>query len=171
MTEGSTGAPQDDGGSGQPSPMARLGGTIRRLPRYLGLARALVRDPSLSRWRKAALGVGLAYVAMPLDLVPGIIPVAGQLDDLAALLIGLRVALRGCSPEAAAAHLREAGLSPDQIEQDLAAVRDAAAWLAGKVASGAGRAGAASLRGAGRLLRFGVGGAGRLAARAAKRAK
>jgi uncharacterized membrane protein YkvA (DUF1232 family) len=113
-------------------PLARLGGTVGRLPRYLRLGRALLGDPALSGGRKALLGLGVAYAVSPIDLVPGIIPLLGQLDDLAALLLGLRQALDGCAPEAARAHLERAGLSEDALDRDLANVRAAAAWILGR---------------------------------------
>ena len=73
-----------------PFPTARFTDLIRRLPRYAKLAWALGRDDRLSRSRRAALIAGAAYLASPIDLVPGIIPVAGQLDDAAAILFALR---------------------------------------------------------------------------------
>jgi uncharacterized membrane protein YkvA (DUF1232 family) len=152
-------------------PVAKLGETIGRLPRYLALARALARDPALPRWRKAALGAGLVYLASPIDLVPGIIPVAGQLDDLAAVLLGLRTALRGCTPEAAAAHLAAAGLVDGDIGRDLAIVRGAAGWVAGRVARTTVRIGSASIRTAARAARFSARGAVRATRAAIKRAR
>ena len=109
-------------------PLTALGPTIRRLPRYLRLGRALVTDRALSRRRKAALAAGLAYLASPVDLVPGLIPVLGQLDDLAAVLLACRYALRGLPAPAAAAHLGAAGLTTTDLDRDLAAVKSAAAW-------------------------------------------
>ena len=156
---------------GERHPVARLGETIGRLPRYLTLARALARDPALPRWRKAALGAGLVYLASPIDLVPGVIPVAGQLDDLAAVLIGLRVALRGCTPEAAAAHLAAAGLAASDISSDLAIVRGAAGWVVGRVARTSARVGAASARAVAKAARLGATGAARLSRAAAERAR
>jgi uncharacterized membrane protein YkvA (DUF1232 family) len=150
-------------------PVARLGETIGRLPRYLGLARGLARDPELPRWRKAALGAGLVYLASPIDLVPGVIPVAGQLDDLAVVLLGLRLALRGCSPEAAAAHLSAAGLDAGDISRDLAIVRAAAGWLASGVARTTARVGGACVRAFGRGAKAGASGALRLSRAAARR--
>ena len=152
-------------------PIARLGETIGRLPRYLTLARALARDPALPRWRKAALGAGVVYLASPIDLVPGIIPVAGQLDDLAAVLLGLRVALRGCTPDAAAAHLAAAGLAEGDIGRDLAIVRGAAGWVAGRVAVTTARLGNASIRVVAKAARLGASGAIRVSRAAVRRAR
>lgn len=156
--------------------MARLGGTLGRLPRYLALARSLLGDPAVPAWRKAALAAGVAYLASPIDLVPGLIPVAGQLDDLAVVLLGLRTALRGASPDAASAHLRAAGLEDGDLARDLAIVRAAAGWIARRAARTTARAGMtaakAGVRAAkvlGRATALGVRGAARAAGAANRR--
>lgn len=47
--------------------------------------RRYFKDPSVSAWRKLA-GVGaLAYLVMPLDVVPDIVPFFGVLDDIGLL--------------------------------------------------------------------------------------
>jgi uncharacterized membrane protein YkvA (DUF1232 family) len=61
------------------------------VPDCVVLFRRLIGDPRLSRRRKVVLGLVVAYLAMPIDLIPDFIPVAGQIDD--AILVGL--ALRG----------------------------------------------------------------------------
>ena len=160
-----------DAPDGRKHPVARLGETLGRLPRYLSLARALASDPALPRWRKAALGAGVVYLASPIDLVPGVIPVAGQLDDLAAVLLALRVALRGCSPEAAAAHLAAAGLDDADIGRDLAIVRGAARWIAAGVARTSARLGAATIRTAAKATRIGTTGAVRATRAVVRRAR
>ena len=57
-------------------------------PQSLGFGRKLVRyvrDPGVSLWRKLA-GVGaLAYLVMPLDAIPDVMPIVGWLDDLGVL--------------------------------------------------------------------------------------
>jgi uncharacterized membrane protein YkvA (DUF1232 family) len=117
--------------------MIRLAGTVARLPRYLNLAQALARDPAVPRRQKAILGAAIGYAILPVDLIPGIIPVVGQLDDLAALLLGLRRALAGCPPDLSRAHLDRVGLSAMALDADLETVRLTAIWLArGGVALG-----------------------------------
>lgn len=110
-------------------PLVKLAGTTARLPRYLKLAHGLAREPSVTGARKTVLVGGIGYAVLPFDLLPGIIPVVGQLDDLAALLLGIRTALRGCSAEVSQAHLERVGLSDTAIDADLENVRNAAAWL------------------------------------------
>lgn len=130
-------------------PTDRFWPLVRRLPAYGRLAWRVGRDPRVPRWRRAVLIGGAAYLASPIDLVPGIIPVAGQLDDAAAVLLGLRFALRGLPPDARLTHLRAAGVAAADLDADLETVRLAAAWIARRgsrlgwrAARGAGRVGA-----------------------------
>ena len=111
-------------------PTARFTDLLRRLPRYAKLAWTLGRDDRLSRSRRAALIAGAAYLASPIDLVPGIIPVAGQLDDAAAILFALRTALNGLPADERARTLAGAGLEAGVLERDLRTVGAVYAWLA-----------------------------------------
>ncbi len=112
-----------------PFPTARFTGLLGRLPRYARLAWALGRDDRVSRSRRAALIAGAAYLASPIDLVPGIIPVAGQLDDAAAILFALRTALNGLPPADRERALADAGLEAGSLEGDLRTVGATYAWL------------------------------------------
>lgn len=105
---------------------------VRRLPKYLKLTASLARDGDVPRRAKAILAIGGAYSISPVDLVPGVIPVAGQLDDLLVLLYALRTTIRACPTAVAAAHLERAGLEPTHLDDDLTATKDAARWLAAK---------------------------------------
>jgi Protein of unknown function (DUF1232) len=65
------------------------------IPDCIVLCGRLLGDPSVPR-RKKALVVALAgYLALPFDLVPDFIPVAGQLDDAVIVALVLRSLLRG----------------------------------------------------------------------------
>jgi uncharacterized membrane protein YkvA (DUF1232 family) len=61
----------------------------RLVPDCLVLLGRIVRDPRVGRTDRAAILLVLAYLALPFDLIPDFIPVAGQLDDaiIVALLI------------------------------------------------------------------------------------
>lgn len=64
---------------------------LTSIRRELAFYRALWRDertPQLSRW---ALGLALAYLVNPIDLIPDFVPILGQLDDL--IIVGGLVAL------------------------------------------------------------------------------
>jgi uncharacterized membrane protein YkvA (DUF1232 family) len=67
----------------------------RFIPDCVVLVRRLCADPRVAWWRKALLVFLIAYLAMPFDLVPDFIPVAGQLDDAILLALVLRTVLRG----------------------------------------------------------------------------
>jgi len=100
----------------------KLAAMAKRLPKYLSLAKGLVTDSGVPAKSKALLGVGGVYALSPIDLVPGFIPVAGQLDDAYVLLYGLKKCL-GSMPEAmATSHLERAGVSMQDIDDDLALV-------------------------------------------------
>ncbi len=133
-------------------PLIRLAGTVARLPRYLNLAQALARDPAVGTRHKAALGLGIGYAVLPFDLIPGVIPVVGQLDDLAALLLGIRHTLRTCPPDVADAHLARVGLKASALDEDLRTVAVATVWLASGAASLGARAARAPLRLLGRVV-------------------
>jgi uncharacterized membrane protein YkvA (DUF1232 family) len=105
---------------------------VKRLPKYVRLVANMARDPKVPGKAKAALAVGGIYTVSPVDLVPGFIPVAGQMDDLAVLLLSIRFAVRACPPELAAAHLTRAGLEQSDFDDDLNAVKGGAKWLAAK---------------------------------------
>jgi uncharacterized membrane protein YkvA (DUF1232 family) len=69
------------------------------IPDCVVLFRRLLGDPRVSSWRKLLIGLLIAYLAMPIDLVPDFIPVAGQLDDAIIVAFVLRTVLRGGGPE------------------------------------------------------------------------
>ena len=65
------------------------------IPDCLVLFKRLLGDPRVPRSRKALLAGMVGYLAMPIDLVPDFIPVAGQLDDAILVALVLRAVLRG----------------------------------------------------------------------------
>lgn len=69
------------------------------VPDCLLLFRRLLSDPRVPRSRKLLLAGLVAYLALPIDLVPDFIPVAGQLDDAIIVVLVLRQLLRGSGPE------------------------------------------------------------------------
>ena len=118
-TSDSTGRTETD----QDPVLANFWAAVRRLPNYVRLAAALAGDGRVPRRSKAILAVGGAYAVSPIDFVPGIIPVAGQLDDLYVLLTALQQAVRSMPEEVATAHLERAGVQRSDLDDDLAAVR------------------------------------------------
>jgi uncharacterized membrane protein YkvA (DUF1232 family) len=69
------------------------------IPDCLVLVRRLLGDARVPRRRKLLLAGLVGYLALPFDLVPDFIPVAGQLDDAIIVALVLRAVLRGGGPE------------------------------------------------------------------------
>lgn len=121
---------------------------VRRLPAYSRLAASLVREPALGPGHKALLIGGVAYLLSPLDLIPGFMPVLGQLDDLAVALWALQRALRAAPAGVADRHLGACGLTWSLLDDDLARV-----GRSGRLLVRAGLSlGQRALRGLGRVL-------------------
>jgi uncharacterized membrane protein YkvA (DUF1232 family) len=78
----------------------------RFIPDCIALVRDLLRDPRVPRRHKRLLGVLIGYLALPFDLVPDFIPVAGHLDDALIVVLALRVVLRGSGSELVREHWR-----------------------------------------------------------------
>jgi len=80
------------------------------VPDCIVLVTRLLRDERVPRRSKALL-VGLtAYLALPFDLVPDFVPVAGQLDDAILVAFALRHLVRKSGP----AILREHWPGPER---------------------------------------------------------
>lgn len=91
----------------QTSEEKRLAKRIARL-RFgdkLALASALFRDPRVSLLPGLIAVALIAYLAMPIDIVPDFIPVLGYLDDLLILVIGAGLLLRSIPPHVLDEHV------------------------------------------------------------------
>ncbi len=67
---------------------------LRLLPDGLRLVRRLASDRTLPRGTRVRLGLLLAYLAMPIDVIPDFIPVLGYADDAIIVTIVLRSVVR-----------------------------------------------------------------------------
>jgi uncharacterized membrane protein YkvA (DUF1232 family) len=63
---------------------------IRQLPSYLRLLGGLLMDRRVSSVDKLLVGAAMAYIAMPLDLIPDFIPFIGEVDDVFLLVVALQ---------------------------------------------------------------------------------
>jgi uncharacterized membrane protein YkvA (DUF1232 family) len=68
--------------------------SLRLLPDLVRLVTRLAKDPSQPRAVRIRLGLLLAYLALPIDLIPDFVPVLGYADDLIVVLITLRSVIR-----------------------------------------------------------------------------
>jgi len=69
------------------------------IPDSIVLFRRLLSDDRVPRRNKLLLAALIAYLAMPFDLVPDFIPIAGQLDDAIIVAFVLRKVLRAGGPD------------------------------------------------------------------------
>jgi uncharacterized membrane protein YkvA (DUF1232 family) len=67
---------------------------LRVLPDVLRLVRRLAADKTLPRGVRIRLGLLLAYLAVPIDLIPDFIPVLGYADDAIIVTVVLRGVVR-----------------------------------------------------------------------------
>ena len=77
---------------------------LRLLPDVLRLVRRLSADPDLPRGVRLRLALLLAYLAVPLDLVPDFIPVLGYADDAIIVTAVLRSVVRRAGLPAVRCH-------------------------------------------------------------------
>lgn len=84
----------------------RLFQFLLHLPNFLKLFSRLVRDPRVAlRSKLVPLGV-LGYLILPVDLLPDVFLVLGQIDDLVVILLGLKLFIRLCPPEVVQEHVK-----------------------------------------------------------------
>lgn len=77
---------------------------LRLLPDVLRLIRRLAADRDLPRGVRVRLGLLLAYLAIPIDLVPDVVPVLGYADDAIIVTAVLRSVVRRAGIEPVRRH-------------------------------------------------------------------
>ena len=75
---------------------------LRLLPDLLRMLRRLAGDGSLPRGVRVRLWLAVGYLALPVDLVPDVVPVLGWADDAVVVALVLRSVVRAAGPEALA---------------------------------------------------------------------
>jgi len=86
------------------------------VPDCVVLFSRLLRDERLPRRHKLLVAALLPYLAMPFDLIPDFIPVAGQLDDAVIVALVLRRVVRA---------------NPELVEEHWPGPRRTLVWLEG----------------------------------------
>jgi uncharacterized membrane protein YkvA (DUF1232 family) len=77
---------------------------MRLLPDLLRLLKRLSTDPTLPRGVRLRLALLLAYLALPIDLIPDFIPVLGYADDAVIVALVLRSVVRRAGTAALTRH-------------------------------------------------------------------
>ncbi|MBW6440254.1 DUF1232 domain-containing protein [Actinoplanes hulinensis] len=81
-----------------------LGEMLRLLPDLLRLLKRLAADAGLPRGVRVRLWLLLAYLAVPIDLIPDFIPVIGYADDAIIVALALRSVARRAGRQALHRH-------------------------------------------------------------------
>ena len=106
--------------------------TVRKLPTYARLIWGLARDPRVPTQQKLVLGAVAAYLAFPIDIIPDFIPVIGELDDIAVLILGLDWFIKNAPADVVDEHMAKIAARDDTLSRDL----DSAGSLLSDRASG-----------------------------------
>jgi uncharacterized membrane protein YkvA (DUF1232 family) len=77
---------------------------LRLLPDVVRLLRRLAGDAGLGRGVRVWLWLVLAYLLIPIDVIPDFLPLVGYADDVFVVVLALRGVLRRAGPDALARH-------------------------------------------------------------------
>jgi uncharacterized membrane protein YkvA (DUF1232 family) len=100
--------------------MARL---VIKLPTYARVVWGIMRDPRTPIGLKGMMAAALAYVVLPVDLIPDVIPILGQADDLTVLLLVLDLFIQNAPAEVRAEHTARAKDGTADLDRDLERLR------------------------------------------------
>lgn len=101
----------------------RLARLVVKLPTYARVMWGLLRDPRTPIGLKGMLAAALAYVVLPVDLIPDAIPILGQADDLTVLLLVLDLFIQNAPAEVRAEHTARARNGTADLDRDLERLR------------------------------------------------
>ncbi|TLM72210.1 DUF1232 domain-containing protein [Pseudarthrobacter sp. NamB4] len=96
---------------------------LRLLPDLLRLIRGLAADRTVDVAIRVRLVLLLAYLLLPIDLVPDFIPVIGYADDAVIVALVLRSVLKRAGPGALARHWHGSPAGLDVILRAAAPIR------------------------------------------------
>jgi uncharacterized membrane protein YkvA (DUF1232 family) len=95
------------------------GGPMREFVKRLKLIGRLMGDNRVSPFIKVLPLASLAYLILPLDLVPGVaLPILGALDDAAVLWIGSQLFVELCPDEVVQEHMQALGSNVDDTASE-----------------------------------------------------
>ncbi|MDQ3696488.1 MAG: DUF1232 domain-containing protein, partial [Gemmatimonadota bacterium] len=79
-------------------------GTIKQIPSYLRLLAGLLSDRRVSGLDKLLVAGAIAYILMPLDLIPDFVPFFGQVDDVYLLVLSLQRLIQNAGKRVVSEH-------------------------------------------------------------------
>jgi len=91
------------------------------------LAWRLLLDGRVPLWAKGILPIVLAYLISPVDILPDVALGLGQLDDIAVLMLGMKLFIEVSPPEIVRQHLKALGAQIKEwrvVDEDEASSQD-----------------------------------------------
>jgi uncharacterized membrane protein YkvA (DUF1232 family) len=82
-------------------------GILAEIIKNIKLIWRLLNDRRVPSWLKMIIPATLLYLLFPVDIIPDIAPGLGQLDDIAVILLGLKLFVEMCPREVVRQHLDE----------------------------------------------------------------
>jgi uncharacterized membrane protein YkvA (DUF1232 family) len=79
---------------------------LRHLPDFVRLYWRLLLDRRTPLLPKVVLLAAVAYVILPFDLIPDVIPIVGEVDDMVILLAACRLFILLCPDDLVREHVR-----------------------------------------------------------------
>ena len=79
-------------------------GYVAELPRFLRLLWGLIADSRVALVDKLLVAGAIAYIVMPIDLIPDFIPFLGEVDDVYLLVLALRRLMQNAGRTVLLAH-------------------------------------------------------------------
>ena len=104
---------------------------MKQLPAYMRLLGGLLMDRRVATVDKLLVAGAMAYIAMPIDLIPDFIPFIGEVDDVFVLVLALQRLISNAGRPVLAAHW--SGAMEDLAELNLRDALAAAAFFLPKV--------------------------------------
>ncbi len=92
---------------GKASDLGETAGILASIVKNIRLVWRLLRDPGVSSWLKMIPPATLLYLLFPIDFLPDPVLGLGQLDDIAIILLGLKLFIELCPQDIVRHHLRE----------------------------------------------------------------
>ena len=84
------------------------------------LALRLLKDRRVPLYAKVVPVLAILYTLSPLDFVPDVLPVLGQLDDIAILAAGFELFIKLCPEDVVAEHESALGRRPPRTVEGVA---------------------------------------------------
>jgi uncharacterized membrane protein YkvA (DUF1232 family) len=100
---------------------------VKQFPAYLRLLGGLLTDRRVSTLDKLLVAGAIAYIVMPIDLIPDFIPFLGEVDDLYLLIFALQRLISNTGRNVLYAHWT--GAVEDLKDLNLQAALSAAAFF------------------------------------------